>query len=226
MMKQLHSTPRSLPRAVLARGVPLPPSAPRHEGLVLLGARGDALLHGAPLLQLAQRLVSPAARIEGIDRHLNDARLTLSARHACAFILRLPPPGNQQNPFYRVHPKRNDRFLRAEPSLKALFPEVDFTAFDFTGHMLGTLHATCPERFARLRAGLAASWLEKMQMLLARMPSRGVLLQPPAPDWLAASGEGLERDDLARLVLRDESAPALAARLGPVLRPLLQGQRQ
>ncbi|MFN3953561.1 MAG: DUF6473 family protein [Pararhodobacter sp.] len=224
MMKQLHCNSRTLPQAVLARGVAMPLAAPRHEGLVLLGPRGGALLHGAPLLQLAQRLVSPAARIEGIDRHLNDACLALSAWQARAFVLRLPPPGNQQNPFYRVHPKRNDRFLRAEPLLKALFPEVDFAAFDFTGHMLGTLHATCPERFSRLRAGLAASWLEKMRNLLARMPSRGVLLQPPAPDWLTTSGAGLEQVDLPRLVLADETAPALAARLGPVLRPLLQGQ--
>lgn len=158
-------------------------SLTRHEGLVLIGAhsapQGDAF---QPLLR---RLLSPRARIEGVDCRLNDPALIEGAGTARAFILLLPPLGNLGNPFYSVHPRRNDRFLAARPKLKALFPEVDFTEFDFTGHMLSALAATCPHRFAELRRLLRHTWRNRLEELLAHLPENGVLLHIPGPGWLA-----------------------------------------
>ncbi len=41
------------------------------------------------------------------------------------------------NRFYSVHPRRNDRFLRASTVLQAIYSDVDFADFTFTRHMLG-----------------------------------------------------------------------------------------
>lgn len=164
-------------------------SLARHEGLVLIGALA-AQADPLPLAQL-RRLLSPAARIEGADRRLNDPALIDNARAARAFVMLLPPLGNLGNPFYSVHPRRNDRFLAARPKLKALFPEVDFTEFDFTGHMLGALIATCPGRFAEMRRHLRLTWQERMAALLAHLPDKGVLVHLPGPEWLAVPASAL-----------------------------------
>lgn len=163
----------------------------RHEGLALIGA--DALARQADPLPppLLRRLLSPAARIEGLDCRLNDPALIDNARSARAFVMLLPPLGNLANPFYSVHPRRNDRFLAALPKLKALYPEVDFTEFDFTGHMLGTLAATCPARFSEMRRILRLTWQERLATLLTLLPDRGVLLDLPGPAWLKVHADSL-----------------------------------
>lgn len=196
----------------------------RHEGLLLIGANRHTLLHGPLLSQVLQRLLSPSAQIEGVDFHLNDPAVADSGRTAQAFVLMLPPLGNLDNPFYSVHCRRNDRFLAARPALKDLFPDVDFTEFDFTGHMLGTLAATCPERFVVARRVLQQTWLRKMVDLLRRMPARGVLLHQRGPAWLpvpapalALPGRPVVPVDCAD---RAEAVAAVRAALGRSVIPL------
>ena len=46
---------------------------------------------------------------------------------------------NLSNRFHAVHPRRNDRFLRASTLLKTIYRDVDFTEFNFTRHLLTTL---------------------------------------------------------------------------------------
>lgn len=156
----------------------------RHHALLLIGSRGTGGLSARLARRVLDRLVAPVAQIEGVDYHLADRALADAAAQAHAFALVLPPLGNLNNPYYSVHPRRNDRFLAARAPLKTLFPEVDFTPMAFTGHALGTLAATCPERFAEVRHGLMAVWLDRMQTLLARLPVAGALIDLPAPGWL------------------------------------------
>ncbi len=62
---------------------------------------------------------------------------------------------NMSNRFYAVHPRRNDRFLRASLGCcKTIYPEVDFTEFNFTRHMLTALatHSRGPVRGGPARA--------------------------------------------------------------------------
>jgi hypothetical protein len=54
---------------------------------------------------------------------------------------------NLSNPYYTVHPRRNDRFLRASARLQNLYQDVDFTEFHFTRHMLQTLQMVSAPRF-------------------------------------------------------------------------------
>lgn len=105
----------------------------------------------------------------GIDASLCDAGLMEICQRARAIVLQVPGSINFSNPFYKVHPRRNDRFLQATPRLRRLFPEVDFTEFHFTRHLIRSLNLIAPERFPVLRDGLQEHWVERMQELLERI---------------------------------------------------------
>ena len=185
-------------------------------GLVLIP--GPGVPPAQELRALLAGLALPLARVAGVDARLDDPRLPVPVG-AGAFVMVLPPPGTLDNAFYRVHRRRNDRFLLASPRLKALFPEVDFAQFDFTGHMLGTLARLCPERFAMVRRALAVDWTARMGRLIAVLPPRGVLAAMAQPAHLPypglVLGPGLRRIALEQAT-PDDLAHALAEVLGQV----------
>jgi len=168
----------------------------RHHALLLVGPRRVARLDARLSRRVLDRLLVPAAQVEGIDFHLSDPSLQEAALAAQAFALVLPPLGNLTNRFYTVHPRRNDRFVAARPPLRALYPEVEFGPLAFTGHALGTLAMTCPERFVEVQRELTDVWMQRMQEFLAHLPRTGVLMDLPAPAWLRRPpipGEGRRR---------------------------------
>lgn len=112
----------------------------------------------------------------GVDVFANDRALLGCARRARACILQVPGAANMSNMYYRVHPRRNDRFLQPSEALQALFPEVDFMEFSFTRHLLGHLAALSPERFAYIRKELVTVWLAAMRGLLGEIGVPVVLL--------------------------------------------------
>ncbi len=95
---------------------------------------------------------------------------------------------NLSNRFYAVHPRRNDRFLRASTLLKTIYREADFTEFNFTRHLLTALRATDPDKFGMVEAELKEAWVARMKSLVSKIRSRVVLL------WLADHAP----DDCAR----------------------------
>lgn len=115
----------------------------------------------------------------GPDVFLNEAAVTEVAAHACVTVVQILGAQNLSNRFYTVHPRRNDRFLAASPMLQALYPQIDFTEFSFTRHMLATLQADSRDRFEMLAAELRAAWGARMKTLLTRLPGPLVLL------WMA-----------------------------------------
>jgi len=156
----------------------------RHSALMLIGPRGAKRVTPQAARRVLDRLIAPRAQVEGVDFHLSEPALPEVACTAAGFALVLPPLGNLSNAYYAVHPRRNDRFLRAHPALKALFPEVDFAPMSFTGHALNALAHTCPERYALVRRALAQDWRERMGVLLDRLPINGVLIELPSAPWL------------------------------------------
>ncbi len=120
----------------------------------------------------------------GIDVMLGDPGLARIASGAAAVVLQVPCAANLSNPFYKVHSRRNDRFLRAEPTLRALFAEVDFTEFSFTRHMLMHLRRVSSERFGGVRQGVAQAWDAGMRRLIAEIRAPVILLwfSERAPD--------------------------------------------
>lgn len=114
----------------------------------------------------------------------HDPGLRRMAQGARAVVLQLPCAMNLTNRFYRVHPRRNDRFVEASPPLRDLYPDVDFTEFHFTRHLMHRLAAISPARFARLRAGVQEAWVARVTALLHDITPPVVLL------WLANHAPG------------------------------------
>ncbi len=112
----------------------------------------------------------------GVDSFVQDPALLAAAGRARATVVQIMGAQNMSNPLYRVHPRRNDRFLAASEVLKAVYREVDFTEFHFTRHLLAELEAICPERFEMVREQLQSAWLARMTLLLKRISGPVLLL--------------------------------------------------
>lgn len=137
----------------------------------------------------------------GVDVFAKDGALLDCAGRARLCVLQVPGALNMSNMYYRVHPRRNDRFLQATDALRALFPEVDFTEFSFTRHLLHHLHDLSEERFGYIGRELETLWVAGMKDILGRIKAPVVLL------WLStrapeATGEPDLWDHPAR-VTRD-----------------------
>lgn len=112
----------------------------------------------------------------GLDSFTNDPDILSIANDADLTVLEVMSAQNLSNRFYRVHARRNDRFLSASPILQAIYGEVDFTEFSFNKHMLGKLHDISPERFETVRCEVQQAWLARMRMLLSSIRSNVLLL--------------------------------------------------
>jgi hypothetical protein len=132
----------------------------------------------------------------GIDVFSCDETVMSACSGARAMVLQAMGAHNLRNRFYSVHQRRNDRFLRASPLLSTLYPEVDFTEFAFTRHLIQSLHATDPDRFATVREELQAAWLGRMNSFLDGVRAPVVLLwmaerRPEEPSDLHRSSDPL-----------------------------------
>ena len=144
-----------------------------------------ALLEAA----VAQRVVNLGVENAGIDAYLNDPGALATAAKARVSIIQLGCGQNTSNRFYAVHPRRNDRFLKASDALKSLYPEMDFTEVHFTGHLLQRLRSICPDRFALVRQEVQEAWRARMRHLIGQLDGAVVLLWfNPVP--LADAGKG------------------------------------
>lgn len=142
------------------------------------------------------RMVNLGCVNAGLDVYLNEEAITQIAAQAEVVVVQLVGAQNLTNRFYTVHPRRNDRFLAASPLLKSMFRDVEFTEFHFTRHMLMTLQAVSADRFEAVAEELQAAWLLRMKQLLARLPTKVVLL------WMSGqrppTRSGLIRPDGAK----------------------------
>jgi hypothetical protein len=112
----------------------------------------------------------------GTDVFVGEPVVLDACRHARVTVIQLTGAQNLSNRFYAVHPRRNDRFLRASMLMKTIFREVDFTEFHFTRHMLSVLKERSAEKFALLEEELKAAWIARMRNLLHKIDSKTVLL--------------------------------------------------
>lgn len=174
--------------------------------------------------QLGRSCVNLGSINAGLDAMLNDAGVMRIAAGAGLSVVQLPPVPDLSNLYYRVHRRRNDRFLAPTARLTALYPKVDFTEFHFTRHLVTTLHRTGPGHFVPLRDELRAVWLARMTQLLQALGERALLLwlqydalppqagDPPGPDPLGVTRAMIDRlKPLTRGVV--EVPVALASRM-------------
>ncbi len=137
--------------------------------------------------QLEQSLAVPVVNLgianAGPDVFLADDEIARIASGAAAVVVQVVGAHNQTNPFYAVHPRRNDRVLSVSPRLRNLFRDVDFAEFHFTRHLVQSLRATSRDRFAVVVAELQTLWVERMIALMHRIGPNIVLMwtgsQPP-----------------------------------------------
>ena len=151
-----------------------------------------------------------------VDAFLNEPVILNACRQSELTVIEITGAQNLSNRFFTVHPRRNDRFLRASTIMRALYPDIDFTEFCFTRHMLTSLCETDPERFAILREELQIAWSARMRQFLAEIGPRTILL------WFA---DHLPSDTPADLHSdRATSDPLFVTRkMIDGLRPLVRG---
>jgi hypothetical protein len=125
----------------------------------------------------------------GVNVFVDDDSVLAACGEADLTVIQVMGAANMSNRLYSVHPRRNDRFLKASPALRALYPSLDFTEFNFTRHLLTALEGHAPEAFATVRQELRDAWLGRMRMLLRKIGGRVVLL------WMSnrAPGHGADR---------------------------------
>ncbi len=115
----------------------------------------------------------------GLDVFVNDQTVTGICQNAAVTVIQLMGAQNMSNRFYAVHPRRNDRFLRASNLLKTIYREVDFTEFNFTKHLLSALKEASADKFAMIEDELRSAWVGRMKKLISMIDGKIVLL------WLA-----------------------------------------
>lgn len=127
----------------------------------------------------------------GVDVFLNDPGVLAAANRAAVTVLQVPCVQNMSNRYYSVHPRRNDRFLQASATLRAIYGEVDFTEFHFVRHMLTHLQRIDASRFDMVRLEMQTAWVARMQLLIDRIGGAVVLLWMSArdPDQQVAGAE-------------------------------------
>lgn len=118
----------------------------------------------------------------GPDLYLSDAAVMAHIQGADHVFVQLPSVSTISNRFYKVHPRRNDRFVAATVLLRSIYRHADFTEFTFVRHMLTSLYKTSPERFDVIITELQMTWSDRMSALLKSIKTRKTLV------WFARHG--------------------------------------
>lgn len=112
----------------------------------------------------------------GVDAFVNDPTIMSACHDAELTVVQIMGANFLSNRFYSVHPRRNDRFLRASTVLQAIYSDVDFSNFTFTRHLLGDLLSISAERFDIVVSELREAWVARMKNMLGQIGSKAVLL--------------------------------------------------
>jgi hypothetical protein len=131
-----------------------------------------------------QKVINLGCPNAGLGAFESDETVVEICNRAVTTIFEVPGVQYMTNQYYRVHPRRNDRFVDATELLRRLFDEVDFTEFHFVGHMFNRLAEVSRRRFNLMIDGLQKEWVWRMQVFLSRLESKVVLL------WLSSRDPG------------------------------------
>lgn len=155
----------------------------RHIAVVGGGAEGAGARVAA---RLEAELGVPCADFgvlnASVEAFLQDPVVPGACRAARLTVVEVLGAANLSNRLYSVHPRRNDRFLRPSPALRALYPAVDFAEICFTRHLLLRLREADAERFDLVVEELRIAWAARMRAFLERIGPRALLLWRGARD--------------------------------------------
>lgn len=166
--------------------------------------------------QVEQALERPCINLgsanAGLDAYAQDPELLRIAATARISVVQVMGAQNLSNRYYRVHPRRNDRFLAPSPLLQSIYGEIDFTEFHFNKHLLNTLKSQSARRFQVVSTELQEIWLARMRLLLGFLPQKPVLL------WLRYPKD--EKSPLGPEPLL--ITPSMLDRLGPEISGIVE----
>ncbi len=126
-----------------------------------------------------QQIVNLGCMYASIQAFADETTVLDICRGAQLTIIQLAGAQNMSNRFYKVHPRRNDRFLYGTELLHSVYSGLDFSEVHFTGHLISKLQAASARRFAMVREDLQSEWVLRMQGTLSRINGKVILL------WLA-----------------------------------------
>ncbi len=112
----------------------------------------------------------------GLSLIVDDPAVLGIASKAQMTVVQVLGAANMSNRFYSVHPRRNDRFVGASKRMQDHFPDVDFTDFNFTGHLLSALEYAGHPAFDDLVAELKTAWVQRMRTILSAIHGDRLLL--------------------------------------------------
>lgn len=112
----------------------------------------------------------------GVDVFAQDAVVKSICARARVTVIQVMGAANMSNRMYTVHPRRNDRFVRASGRLTGLYPQIDFTQFHFTRHLLRELRMHSPGNFRLIEEELRMAWLARMRGLIRDIGGNVVLV--------------------------------------------------
>ena len=123
---------------------------------------------GMPILNLG-------AQHSGAGFYTEDDAILEIVENAQVIFIEAPIVVNQSNPFYRVHPRRNDRFVTALGPLYDLFPEADFVECHFTKHLITKLISIDSVRADIVFRALQDEWVRNLTIMRARWCAKTVV---------------------------------------------------
>ena len=140
---------------------------------------GRYIEHPYPAL-LQDWLDMPVANLgvfqAGLSLFSEERWLLEAASQAEVAVLQVLGAQNMSNRLYSVHSRRNDRFLAVSPALRDIFPGVDFSEINFTGHLLSTLAEQSQAAFEVLVEELRWAWIQRMRRIVKTIKTDVVLL--------------------------------------------------
>ena len=123
---------------------------------------------GMPILNLG-------AQHSGAGFYIEDDAIHEIIESAQVVFVEAPSVVNQSNPFYRVHPRRNDRFVTALGPLHDLFPEADFVECHFTKHLITKLITIDSVRADIVFRTLQDEWVRNLTIMCVRWRAKTVV---------------------------------------------------
>ena len=115
------------------------------------------------------------AQHSGVGFYTEDDAIHEIVENAQVVFIEAPSVVNQSNPFYRVHPRRNDRFVTALGPLYDLFPEADFVECHFTKHLITKLISIDSARADIVFRALHGEWVRNLTIMRARWRAKTVI---------------------------------------------------
>ena len=110
------------------------------------------------------------------DVYLKDTAVQSVCHDASVVVIQVLGAANLSNAYYKVHPRRNDRFIAPTKRLTTLYPDIDFSEIAFTGHLISRLRTVDAARFALVRNRLQATWVTRMRALIDSASGKAILL--------------------------------------------------